>query len=278
MGSFSAATNLAVGIYAYAVAVGDFDGDGNQDLAVVNYLISNTVSILLGDGDGGFSAPTDFATGIGPVSIAVGDFNGDGKQDLSVANHDSKNVSVLQGVCELALTGAVSRKTHAGGMGTFDIDLTLTGSPGIECRTTGGTNDYTIVATFSGAVTITGTPQAQVTSGTGCIGSAGTCNGGNVTISANTVTIPLTNVANAQTIDVTLFDVNGGGNVVTPMGVLTSDVNANRAVNASDVALTKSRLGQSVDQTNFRSDVNANGVINASDVAIIKLNLGSGLP
>src|SRR5205807_1919481 len=244
MGGFSAPTNFAVGTYAYAVAVGDFNGDGKQDLAVVNYLISNTVSILLGDGKGGFSAPTDFAVGIGPVSVAVGDFNGDGKQDLVLANYYSKNVSVLRRVCELTLTGAVSRKTHGGGTGTFDIDLPLTASPGIECRTTAGTNDYTMVVTFSGAVTINGTPQAQVTSGTGCVGSAGTCNGGTVAISANAVTIPLTNVANAQAINVTLFDVNGDGNVVIPMGVLTGDVNANRAVNAGDVALTKSRRGQ----------------------------------
>src|SRR5205823_5072694 len=121
-------------------------------------------SILRGDGMGGFSAPTDFAVGIGPVSIAVGDFNGDGKQDLALANYFSKNVSVLLRVCELTLTGAVSRKTHGGvSEGTFDIDLPLTGSPGIECRTTGGTNDYTMVVTFSGALTVTGTPRAQVT-------------------------------------------------------------------------------------------------------------------
>jgi hypothetical protein len=168
--------------------------------------------------------------------------------------------------------------TVGGGTGTFDIDLPLTGSPEIECRTTAGTNDYMMVVTFSGAVTINGTPQAQVTSGTGCVGSAGTCNGGTVAISANAVTIPLTNVANAQAINVTLFDVNGDGNVVIPMGVLNGDVNANRAVNAGDVALTKSRLGQLLDATNFRADVNANGGINATDVSIVKQNSGTSLP
>jgi hypothetical protein len=44
------------------------------------------------------------------------------------------------------------------------------------------------------------------------------------------------------------------------------------------VAQTKSRLGQTVDATNFRSDVNANGTLNAGDVAIVKSNLGTGLP
>ena len=36
-GSFSAATNFAVGSDPYSVAVGDFNGDGKQDLAVANY-------------------------------------------------------------------------------------------------------------------------------------------------------------------------------------------------------------------------------------------------
>jgi len=49
------------------------------------------------------------------------------------------------------------------------------------------------------------------------------------------------------------------------MGVLAGDTNANRTVNAADVAQTKARLGQAVAGTNFRSDVNANGAINAAD-------------
>jgi hypothetical protein len=278
LGGFSAPTNFAAGDYPFAVAVGDFDGDGKQDLAVANYLDSNTVSILLGDGTGGFGAPTEFATGIGPTSIAVGDLNGDGKQDLVLTNEFSKNLMVLQRVCELTVTGAVSRKTHGGGTGTFDIDLPLAGNPGIECRTTGGTNDYTMVVSFSGTVSFNGIPRAQVTSGTGCVGSAGTCNGGTVAISANTVTIPLTNLANAQTINVTLFDVTNVGNVVIPMGVLTGDVNGNGKVNAADVAFTKGHLGQEVDGTNFRGDVNASGIIDAADVSVIKSHLGTGLP
>ena len=47
----------------YSVAVGDFNGDGKQDLAVANG-DSNNVSILLGDGAGNFSAATNFGAGI----------------------------------------------------------------------------------------------------------------------------------------------------------------------------------------------------------------------
>jgi hypothetical protein len=177
---------------------------------------------------------------------------------------------------------AVSRKTH-GGAGPFDINLPLTGMPGIECRTTGSTHDYTVVVTFNNNVTVTGNPQAQVTLGTGCVGSGGTCTG-NVTVSGNTVTIPLTNIANAQTINVRLNGVNGAAidtpatDFTIPMSILIGDTSANGTVNAADVAQTKARLGQTVDATNFRSDINANGSINAADTAIVKQNSGTSLP
>ncbi len=163
---------------------------------------------------------------------------------------------------------AVSRKTH-GGAGTFDVDLPLSGAPGIECRTGGSTNDYMIIVTFGNPVIVNGSPQAQVTSGVGCVGTGGVCDG-NVSMSGNTVTIPLTNVANAQTLNVTLNSVNGAVNVTIPMSVLVGDTNANGTVSSSDVAQTKGRIGQAVDVTNFRSDVNASGGINSADVSIIK--------
>ena len=166
---------------------------------------------------------------------------------------------------------AVSRKMH-GGAGTFDVDLPLSGAPGIECRAGGATNDYTIVVTFGNTVTVTGSPQAQVTSGVGCVGTGGVCTG-NVSISGNTVTIPLTNVANAQTLNVTLNSVNGAVNVTIPISVLVGDTNGNGTVSSSDVAQTKGRIGQAVDATNFRSDVNASGGINSSDVTLIKQSL-----
>ena len=181
----------------------------------------------------------------------------------------------------ITVNSAVSRKTH-GAAGNFDIAMPLTGSSGVECRTTGGTNDYTLVVTFSGNVTVTGTPQAQVTSGTGCVGSDGVCTG-NVTVSGAVVTVPLTNIANAQVINVRINGVNGAADAPAadfniPMGILIGDTSANRIVNATDVSQTKSRVGQPVDTTNFRSDVNTNGALNASDVAIVKGKVGTSLP
>src|SRR5256886_4769653 len=179
------------------------------------------------------------------------------------------------------VTSAVSRETH-GGAGNFDVNLPLTGTPGIECRKTGATNDYTLVVTFTGNVTVSGSPQAQVTLGTGCVGSGGMCSG-NVNVTGNIVTITLTNIADAQTINVRLNGVNNAtstdapaADVTIPMSIFVGDVNANGAVNASDVALAKSRVGLAVDATTFRADVTANGTINASDVSLVKSHVGSG--
>ncbi len=173
---------------------------------------------------------------------------------------------------------AVSRKTH-GNAGNFDVNLPLSGPSGIECRGGGSaTGDYTIVVNFLANVSVDGSPQATVTSGIGTIGSGGVSNSGKVITSGNVVTIPLTNVTNAQTINVTLNNVNGSTNVMIPMRVLIGDVNGSGTVNATDVSQTKLFVGQAVSATNFRCDVNASGAINATDVSLVKSSTGTALP
>ena len=63
----AAGSPIAVGTHPNSVAVGDFNGDGIQDVAIAN-LNSNNVTVLLGNGSGGFSAATGspFATGTFP--------------------------------------------------------------------------------------------------------------------------------------------------------------------------------------------------------------------
>jgi hypothetical protein len=78
-----------------SVAVGDFDGDGKLDLAVVED--NGSVSILLGNGEGTFQASGNYAVGLSPHGVIVGDFNGDGKLDLAVMNSKSNTVSILLG-------------------------------------------------------------------------------------------------------------------------------------------------------------------------------------
>src|SRR5262249_42510360 len=91
----------------FSVAVGDFNGDGQPDLVTANQN-DNTVSVLLGKGDGTFQRPAHFAAGDLPVSVAVGGFNGDGQPHLAVANARSGDVSVLLGVNSAAARHAPS--------------------------------------------------------------------------------------------------------------------------------------------------------------------------
>jgi hypothetical protein len=163
---------------------------------------------------------------------------------------------------------AFSRKTH-GGAGTFDVPLPLTGNVGIECRS-GGTTNYQMIINFATSVTV---QSASVTSGTGSVSS--------FSVSGSQVTVNLTGVTDAQRITMTLHNVNNGnvtGDVPISMGVLVGDVNGNAVVNASDVSLTKSQVGQAVGSGNFREDVNANGTISSTDVAIVKSDVGTSLP
>jgi hypothetical protein len=79
-----------------SVTTADFNGDGKLDLAVSNYN-DNSISILLGNGDGTFKTNVDYATELGPDSVVVGDFNRDDKVDVAVRNQSSNTVSVLLG-------------------------------------------------------------------------------------------------------------------------------------------------------------------------------------
>ena len=82
---------------AESVAVGDFNGDGNPDLAVAVYDQAK-VAVLLGDGAGSFGPTVTYGSGgSSPSYIATADFNGDGKLDIAVNNKDSASVGVLLG-------------------------------------------------------------------------------------------------------------------------------------------------------------------------------------
>jgi uncharacterized repeat protein (TIGR01451 family) len=88
---------FAVGKSPTSVAVADLDGDGKLDLVVTNYK-DNTVSVLLGNGDGSFQTQQLIPNVLYPRSVAVADVNGDGIPDLVVANDEQGGtVSVLPG-------------------------------------------------------------------------------------------------------------------------------------------------------------------------------------
>ncbi|MFN6485085.1 MULTISPECIES: beta strand repeat-containing protein [unclassified Nostoc] len=105
--AYSTATETAtiaiaplVGLRPYSIVTGDFNKDGKLDLITANKS-SQSVSVLLGKGDGTFNPASSFSVvgfnGLNPYSVAVADFNKDGKLDLVTANNSSSNISVLFG-------------------------------------------------------------------------------------------------------------------------------------------------------------------------------------
>jgi hypothetical protein len=76
------------------VAVADLNGDGSPDIITSNYA-SNTVSALLGNGNGTFQPQVTFSTDLAPVQTVISDVNGDGRPDLITVNNHDASVSVL---------------------------------------------------------------------------------------------------------------------------------------------------------------------------------------
>jgi hypothetical protein len=203
---------------------------------------------------------------------AVGEFGGAGPNSTSASYINRPGYA---GQLSDLLMLAVSEKLHSAA-GPFDINLPLNGLIGIECRSG---SSYAIVFKFANTLTSVASVNATAT---GMI-QPGPTSGSIDPMDAHNYIANLTALPNAQYIAVTLGNVNDAdGNfsnsVPAVMGLLIGDGNANGSVNASDVAQVKSRIGQIIDGTNFRSDVNANGVINSADVSNVKSNIGNGLP
>jgi hypothetical protein len=176
------------------------------------------------------------------------------------------------GSCEggIVPVSAVSRKNHAGT--TYDVDLPLSGTVGIEDRVGQSTGpQHQVVVTFP--TPLTAVANASVSSGTGTVST--------FVVSGNQVFVNLNGVANAQTITITLSGVNDGTNVADvsiQMGVLLGDVNASRRVDSADVSSVRQQTLQTITTSNFRNDINVSGRIDSADVSIARQQSLTSLP
>ncbi|MGD9690182.1 MAG: FG-GAP-like repeat-containing protein [Phycisphaerales bacterium] len=129
-GSFALPTSYAVGTFAWDLTSHDFNGDGRQDLAVVN-ANSHNVSILLGLGGGAFAPAAHNLTGVTPQAVRAADFNDDGIADLVVSNQTSNSVSVLRGNANGTFQPAVNTPIGATPQGLEVGDFNRDGRPDI---------------------------------------------------------------------------------------------------------------------------------------------------
>ena len=99
-----------------AVAVADFNRDGNPDIAVaVPGSTAGGVYVLLGHGDNTFTPIYAKSTSAGPTALAAGDFDGNGAPDLAVANVNKSTVLVFLN----AFSGAASAVSGASSLASF---------------------------------------------------------------------------------------------------------------------------------------------------------------
>ncbi|MDP2496402.1 MAG: VCBS repeat-containing protein [Candidatus Palauibacterales bacterium] len=89
-------TRISVGEAAASPLVLDVNRDGVPDLAVAA-TGEGSISLLLGEGDGGFRDGGRVPAGQNPVHLAAGDLDEDGRTDLAVANHETDYVTFVFG-------------------------------------------------------------------------------------------------------------------------------------------------------------------------------------
>jgi hypothetical protein len=120
--SFLAPASYAVGVDPSAVAAGDFNNDGDLDLAVANFL-SGSVSVLRGQGNGSFGPTGTISLNGGTAeSVAVGDLNADGKLDLVVGSRQYFGGPPPPGAYEWIVDVTTSAKVLLGnGDGSFQV-------------------------------------------------------------------------------------------------------------------------------------------------------------
>jgi hypothetical protein len=141
---------LPTGYKPAGLTTGEFTGSGFTDLAVADEG-NDTVSVLLGNGDGTFQTRADYTTGNSPIFVTTGDFNGDSITDLAIANSGAPT-STNTGNSVTILLGQTNINNTSVGNGIF-APGTIRDFPAGNEPTSIGVGDFNIDGTDDLVVT-----------------------------------------------------------------------------------------------------------------------------
>ncbi len=166
------------GVDATDIDIGDFNGDGTQDLVVAIALNGDRTAILLGNTDGTFRQPLIITEPGGrvPQYQVVGDFNRDGFQDLAISLGFGSNglMEILNGNGDGTFRAPVlyqkpAAKSSVSGGVLISGDFNRDGKPDIALPVTGASASLALLTNSSGGVSVppalgsvTATPSSVV--------------------------------------------------------------------------------------------------------------------
>ena len=153
------APTYSTGANPAGLAVADLNNDGKLDLAVTYATdsLTNSVSILLGNGDGSFGAAANFPAGSGPVGIVAGQFAG-ANIDLAVADENGNDVNVLIGNGDGTFTAPISLPTGNAPIALAAADLN--GDSTVDLVTANSSSN-TVTVTLNTIQSLANSPSAQ---------------------------------------------------------------------------------------------------------------------
>jgi hypothetical protein len=134
--SFAAPVVFAVGAKVHTVAVGDLDGNGKPDVAVVTELSSKLSLFRNTSTPGSFTTSSlgtriDFASGNNAVGVVIADLDGDGRPDLAAGNFGNNTVGIYRNIVPIVFAPTITMQPTNQTVimtGTATFGLTATGT------------------------------------------------------------------------------------------------------------------------------------------------------
>jgi hypothetical protein len=246
-GSFQAPAEFTVARTPGPLAVADFDGDGNLDVAATSYQLP-LVSMLAGAGDGTFRPHTDYATPGSSAAIAAADFNGDGRPDLAVCQPDT--LSIFTTLSNGTFGERIDIPAYAACNSTAVADFNLDGRPDLALAYAGAGEVVSVFLNTTAPDTTA--PLITVTANPAVLTPA---NGTTVSVTVSGTVTDAGSGVDPASVTFSVLDEYG---MVQPAGPIAIDGTGHYSVR---IPLTASRRGDDLDGRVYTI------VVHAGDVA-----------